>query len=506
MLWKKLHRPGTSDTVMITPESGEDMYALAALVDEGDVVTASTLRKVQRETGGATASSRLLMRLGVEVSSTHLDADAGVLRVAGVVTTEVEHVKLGSHHTLELEPHRPFDLTKPGGWGDSHYAILKEAGAAGGANADVLAVVMEPGVAYVCAVSGPLTTVRAKVAVAVPKKRAGTSGHDKGLERFFDALLAALLRHGDWAAAPAGEAAGGGGGGSKGGAATPAAAAPAASRPIILASPGFLKDDFLAYALEQASSRGLREVTDAASKGRFVTAHASAGNPRALRGVLADASLAARLGGSRAATDAVLLESFLRALHTDPDGAVYGYRHVAAAAAAGAVGTLLIVDGLLRAKEPAVRAGYAALVEEVQHGGGGSGSGGSSSNVHVLAGGHAPGAALAQMGGLAGLLRFPVHDLEEAAAGLPRAPGAGTGAAGGGGGGGGDASSAAGGGGGYDSDASSDSDASYKQQAVAAAAAAASKGGASGGGAGGALPPSTAAGAAASAVARKGRG
>lgn len=501
MLWKKLHRPGTPDTVMITPESGEDMYALAALVDEGDVVTASTLRKVQRETGGATASSRLLMRLGVEVASTHLDADAGVLRVAGVVTTEVEHVKLGSHHTLELEPHRPFDLTKPGGWADAHYAILKEAGTAG-TNADVLAVVMEPGVAYVCAVSGPLTTVRAKVAVAVPKKRAGTSQHDKGIERFFESLLAALLRHGDWAAPAAGDTAAGSGGAkgsssssSSAAAATPTAAAASSSRPIILASPGFLKDDFLAYALEQASARGLREVADAAAKGRFVTAHASAGNPRALRGVLADPALAARLGGSRAASDAVLLETFLRALHSDPECAVYGYRHVAAAAASGAVGTLLVVDGLLRAKEPAVRAGYAALVEEVSRAGGGSGSG-ASSNVHVLAGGHAPGAALAQMGGIAGLLRFPVHDLDEAAAALPRAPGAGAAGVG-------DApSAAAGGGGGYESDASSDSDASYKQ-----AASAASKAGAGGGGAEApAAASSSAAGAAASAVARKGRG
>ena len=456
VLWKKLNRPGMPDTVMITPESGEDMYVIAALIEEGDVVTASTLRKVQREAGGASVSSRQLMRLGVEVDSTDLDADAGLIRAAGRVTTEVEHVKLGAHHTLELEPHRPFDLTKPHGWLDRHYAMLKEAQAAGAA-ADVIAVVMEEGTAYVCAVSGPITSVRAKVVTSVPKKRTGTTHHEKGLERFFDATMAALVRHADWAG-PAAAATAASSSNSINAPAVAAAATPSSAvRPIIIASPGFLKDDFLSYMIEHPPCK---EVTDAANKGRFLAAHSSAGHPRALRGVLADPSVAARLGGTRAASDSTALDGFLRALHTDPDTAVYGYRHVRAAAERAAVGSLLIVDSLLRAKDPAVRAGYAALVEEVNRGSNNSSSGpGSSSAVHVLAAGHGAGAQLAQMGGLAALLRFPVHDLEEAAAALPKAPGAApdgkaSSSTPGVGGGGADA---------YDSDASSDSDASFTQ-------------------------------------------
>ena len=34
------------------------------------------------------------------------------LNLQGPITVEHEHVRLGSYHTLELEPHRAFTLTK----------------------------------------------------------------------------------------------------------------------------------------------------------------------------------------------------------------------------------------------------------------------------------------------------------------------------------------------------------------------------------------------------------
>lgn len=40
-------------------------------------------------------------------------ADAGQeIRLSGRNLTENEHVKLGAHHTLQLEPHRAFQLVK----------------------------------------------------------------------------------------------------------------------------------------------------------------------------------------------------------------------------------------------------------------------------------------------------------------------------------------------------------------------------------------------------------
>ena len=175
----------------------------------------------------------------------------------------------------------------------------------------------------------------------------------------------------------------------------------------------------------EASRRGLREVLDA--RPRFIAAHASAGHPRALQGVLSDPSLAPRLSTTRAAREVAALESFFATLHADTvaqgvdggsraggqgDRAVYGYRHVRVAADAAAVGTLLLSDALLRSRVPVVRAAYVALVEDVRAAGG---------TVHVVSSGHASGEALTALSGVAAVLRYSVGDMDAAVAALSAA-------------------------------------------------------------------------------------
>ena len=100
-------------TIIMTPESTEDMWAVYNVLEAGDVVASSTFRKVVRESAsGATSSDRVMMRLVVRVTGVNFDSEAGMIRVTGRNEAEAEHVKLGAFHTLELEPHRFFDVTK----------------------------------------------------------------------------------------------------------------------------------------------------------------------------------------------------------------------------------------------------------------------------------------------------------------------------------------------------------------------------------------------------------
>ena len=48
------------------------------------------------------------------------------IRLSGKNLTENEHVKLGAHHTLQLEPHRPFQLSKAA-WDGLDLARIREA-------------------------------------------------------------------------------------------------------------------------------------------------------------------------------------------------------------------------------------------------------------------------------------------------------------------------------------------------------------------------------------------
>jgi hypothetical protein len=253
----------------------------------------------------------------------------------------------------------------------------------------------------------------------------------------------------------------------------------------------------------QSASHGYKDVTD--NRGKFVLAHAASGHKRALQSVFADATVLARLSDTRAAAEVLALQvrsrrhtsggggrgasacfteygahatnppppthpppqDFFKAFRTDAERAYYGYRHTRLAADRGAVRTLLISDGLFRAREADVRRAYVRLVSDVEAAGG---------EVRVFSSAHVSGEQLSQITGVAALLRFPIPDMEDASAPYAatvhhrhHGTGAGGGAGeeadgeeGGGGGGGG-----AGGGGAWevasDSDGSSDSDASYKR-------------------------------------------
>lgn len=460
-----------SGRVSLTPEDAEDLWVAFGLIQVGDRVRASAVRRVTRGGGGGEdgggggggggETDRVRTRLTLQVSGLSFDADTGAVRVTGRNVVENDFVRMGAFHTLDLELGHAFDLEKDE-WDSVQMERLKEAAHPATA-ADVAAVVMDTGVANLCLVSDRMTVVRAKIEVPVPKKRPGATGHEKSLARFHDALLTAIVRHVDFSVVKA----------------------------VVIASPGFAKDDFYAYLREEAVKRDLRVLLD--NKERFVLAHASSGHKRALASVFMDPVVLARLKDTRAAAEVGALEAFFKALNTASTKAYYGYRHVRLAADRHAVETLLISDALFRSRDLAVRREYVKLVEDVTSAGGA---------VRMFSSMHVSGEQLTQMSGIAAMLRYPIDDMEEASAVYSRDPatrsatamGAAASASGGGGGAGGagDDSGATGGGheAAYESDASSDSDASYKRG---------DGGGSASGGAGSAPPPGGAAAATAAA-------
>lgn len=457
----------------LTADDVEDMWAAYNLIEKGDIVRGGAYRKIQKGTGGGGGDSgsgsteRVRTTLSLQVTEVSFDPESGAVRVAGRNVEENEFVKMGAHHTLDLEAHRSFDLEKSH-WDSMHWRRLEEA-ASISSKAEIAAVVMDMGLANVCLVTETMTVVRGKVEMSVPKKRLGAGQYEKAAQRFYEAVLAALLKAVNFETVKA----------------------------VILASPGFVKDDFYRYMMEEASSKDMRAILD--HKSCFVLAHAASGHKRSLNSIWSDEKVMSQLSSTKAAGEIAALQGFFKTLNTDSDRAYYGYRHVKAACDRGAVATLLVSDALFRARDSALRKAYVTLVEEV---------GASGGAVHVFSSLHVSGEQLTQIGGVAALLRFPIADIEEAAAAIPAlrsaaavavaagagaaAAGAGAGGAGlsrmpsaapqlkqgsgsgsGGGGGGAAAGGAAGGdfaaGSGHEfdwdasSDASSDSDASYKK-------------------------------------------
>jgi protein pelota len=117
---------------------------------------------------------------------------------------------------------------------------------------------MQTGLAHVCLIKGHMTVIRAKLETSIPRKRTGNTAHGKGVERFYDSVVQAIKRHVDFSLVKC----------------------------VLLASPGFVKDDFHKFMIEYAVRSDDKELLE--NKAKFILCHASSGHKHALDEVLND--------------------------------------------------------------------------------------------------------------------------------------------------------------------------------------------------------------------------
>merc|ERR1712098_864950 len=244
-----------------------------------------------------------------------------------------------------------------------------------GRSADVAALIMAEGVAQVCLVTSCMTVTRAKIEVGIPRKRRGDcSQHEKGLNKFYDQCVQALIRHGNFDVVKA----------------------------VIIASPGFVRQQFFDYMYQQAVKTDNKLLFE--NKSKFLLVHSSSGFKHSLKEVLGDPMVQARLVDTKASEEVRALESFYKMLKDDPARAFYGPKHVERAVDADAVEVLMVSDKLLRANTVGERKRYVSLVDRVREVGG---------DVKVFSSLHVSGEQLEQLTGVAAILRFPMQELED---------------------------------------------------------------------------------------------
>ena len=361
-------------SLTLVPEETEDMWHIYNLILVGDIVKGSTIRKVTTESAtGSVNSNRIRTTLAIIVEDIDFDTQACKLRLKGRNMSENQFVKLGAYHTLDLEPNRKMTLTKTE-W-DSVSLERIELATDPSKHADLAAVVMQEGLAHICLVTNCMTIVRAKLDVSIPRKRRGASAqHEKALTRFYDTVLQAILRHINFDVVKA----------------------------IIVASPGFVREQFLDYMQQYAVKNDVKILME--NKSKFVSVHASSGFKHSLKEVLQDPSVQSRLADTKASEEVRVMEQFYKTLQHDPLRACYGEKHVFRASEAQAVEILLISDNLFRSQDIPKRKRFVKLVDDVREVGG---------DVRIFSSMHVSGEQLDQLTGLCAILRFPMQELED---------------------------------------------------------------------------------------------
>ncbi|XP_073306660.1 protein PELOTA 1-like [Primulina huaijiensis] len=361
-------------SVKMVPEEADDLWLAYNLISEGDSVLAVTVRKVLREAAsGGRDAERVKLKLEIKVEGIEYDKEGSVLRIRGKNILENEHVKIGAFHTLEVELHRPFLLRKEI-WDSVTLDVLHQASDPT-ASADLAVVLMQEGLAHILLVGKSVTTTRSRVETSIPRKHGpAVAGYDKALNKFFDNVLMSFLKHVDFNVV----------------------------RCAVIASPGFTKDQFHRHLMLEAERKSLRSIIE--NKSRIVLVHTTSGYKHSLREVLDAPNVMNMIKDTKAAQEVRALKDFFAMLSNDPARACYGPKHVEVAHERLAVQTLLITDELFRNSDIPTRQRYVNLVDSVKNSGG---------TTHIFSSMHVSGEQLAQLTGIAAILRFPLPDLED---------------------------------------------------------------------------------------------
>ncbi|KAL6345057.1 hypothetical protein AAG906_013540 [Vitis piasezkii] len=361
-------------SVKMVPVDSDDLWYAYNLIAPGDTVLAVTVRKVLREVAsGGRDAERVKLKLEIKVEVADYDKVGSVLRIRGKNILENEYVKIGQFHTLEIEQHRPFVLRKVV-WDSLALDTLNQASDPA-ASADLAVVLMQEGLAHVILVGRSLTITRSRIEASIPRKHGpAIAGYEAALNKFFENVLQAFLKYVDFNVV----------------------------RCAVIASPGFTKDQFHRHLLLEAERRQLRSIIE--NKSRIILVHTSSGYKHSLKEVLDAPNVMNMIKDTKAAQEVQALKDFFNMLSNDPARACYGPKHVEVAHERMAVQTLLITDDLFRSADIPTRQKYVNFVNSVKDSGG---------TAHIFSSMHVSGEQLAQLTGIAAILRFPLPDLED---------------------------------------------------------------------------------------------
>lgn len=370
--WRHLEGPKRSGIIAVTPEDAEDIWTLYNIISAGDEVESQTIRRVIQESssGGNNDSHKVKMWLLIRAEKTDADLKAASLRVNGRNIRENEHVKMGSYHTLDIEPGRKVKIGKTE-WSGLELELLEQAASAM-SKSEVAAVVIQEGTAVFCCFNdkGDIRILD-KTEQSIPKKKLGsTSKMDSAVDKFYSAVLEKLKETFELDRVKA----------------------------LVFAGKGEAKDELYKRLLDNAVKQEDKLVHS--NKGKIIRIALSNAQPNNLKDILKEPRIANILADTKTAQEVKQLDTLNKAIHDESGYAVFGFDGVYKAADQGAIKTLLLSDSLFRSSDLRTRKRYADLVDLVKQNGG---------QVSVFTQGTDTDTNLTKLTGVAAILQFPIY-------------------------------------------------------------------------------------------------
>lgn len=338
--------------IELFPETLDDLWHISHLIEPDDLVSSRTTRRLQDTTGERLRSDRGIKKtffMGIRVENINFHSYTGKLRAMGIIEKGPEDlIPLGAHHTLDIKLKQPIKIQKER-WTRWHRKRIKEA-IESSKRPKALVLVIEDDIAEMGILRQYGVDYFGPIVGGISGKRVLQKNRQQVINDFYQEIFRTINSF-------------------------------EGIEGIIIAGPGFGKNDFYHYLTQKNSD--LAKISRLESTG--------SGGRNGIREVLKKGILEEMATEGRIAQEMRIMNRVLEEIGKTSNLVTYGKKEVSKASETGAIEQLLVIDQLIRERD------IEKIMDLTENLGG---------KVMVLSSEHEGGKQLSALGGIAALLRY----------------------------------------------------------------------------------------------------
>ncbi len=341
--------------IELMPETLDDLWHLSHIIEEGDVLSSKTTRRIQDTTGDKLRSDRGIKKtfyLGIRVEIINFHRYTGQLRTTGIIVKGPEDlIPLGSHHTLEIKLNVSIRIKK-NKWSKWTLKRLKQA-IESSKKLSAIILVLEDDVADMGLIRQYGVEYYGPIVGNISGKRIVEKDRRKNVINFYEKIVEALKKFKE-------------------------------VQNLLIAGPGFVKSDFYSYLKEKYPEIAKNSILESTGTGGRV----------GISEILKKGTIEKMTSENRVAGEMRSVNKVLEKIAKSSPKVVYGKKMVINAVNAGAAEELLILDKMVRQENMEKTMD---IVENMK------------GKVTMVSSEHEGGKQLEALGGMAALLRYGIN-------------------------------------------------------------------------------------------------
>jgi len=338
--------------VEVIPETLDDLWHLSHIIEVGDNAFSLTTRRIQDNTGDKLRSDRGVKKtfhLGLDIEGISFHLFTGKLRLNGVITSGPDDlIPLGSHHTLEVKLNTPLTITKSR-WPNWAIKRVNQAIEAS-KKLSAIIVVLEDDTAQLELMRQFGIEYYGPIKGHVSGKRIIDKNRQKNIVQFYEKVIESITKFDS-------------------------------IQNIVIAGPGFVKNDFYDYLKDKHSDLAKISILEATGSG----------GRNGITEVLKKGTVEKLTSENRVALEMGAIDNLLTQIAKNSSKVAYGVRETQNAINLGAVEQLLILDSKVAGEN---MGDSMDMVENMK------------GEVMVISSEHEGGKQLESLGGMAAILRY----------------------------------------------------------------------------------------------------